>query len=208
MALVEVESGDEVRLSVGKSLMRVFYGVTALLMAGAAFFIGVVAALGWIDGQLHWAVALVVSPVALLFALASLALAAYLFWDTLRALWRRERLVLGKDVLQCVVGTGDVLDQVPYDNIRDMRVVQRQEESGPPYKVIGISLLQPGRADTVIRLTSHLAPVDEDDEFDVIIQDLYTLSPEKLHRKLTARWRKRLQRSYPEKGLPPDADLR
>jgi hypothetical protein len=208
MTFIEVERGDEVRLSVGKSLVRVFSGFTALLMAGIAFFMGIVAIVAWANGEFHWAVALVVSPVALLFALASLALAAYLFVDTLRALWRRERLVLGRDALQCVVGAGDVLDQVPYDNIQDMRVVERQEETGPPYKVIGLNLLQPGRADTVIRLNSHLAPVDEDDEFDVVIQDLYKLSPEKLHRKLTVRWRKRLQRSYQERGLPPDADWR
>jgi hypothetical protein len=199
---------DEVYLSLGKSFVRVLSGLVALLMAAIAFFISFVVVSGWADGDIHWAVALVVAPLAFLFGLASLALAAYLCVDTIRALARRERLVLGKDALLCVVGEGDVLDRVPYDNIQDMRVVERQEETGPPYKLIGITLLDPRRADTVIQLNSHLAPADEDDEFDVTIQDLYKLSPEKLHKRLTSKWRKRLQQSYQEGGLPPDADLR
>jgi hypothetical protein len=160
---------------------------------------------GWMAGNLHWGIAVVAAPLTLIVGVFCSLIGVGMILEVLLGYWRRERLVLRHDALECVIRAGEVLDHIPYDNIQDMEVVHRQEETGPPYKIVGLRLIDSKRSDTVLRLTSRLSPADEDDEFDVIIQDLYKLSPEKLHKKLKARWKK--SRPEEREAAPwPDTD--
>jgi hypothetical protein len=178
----------------------------AILTGVTAMFIAVVLVLGWNAGDVHWAGAAVLSPLAFILGVVSPLIGVGMILEIFLGYCRRERLTLGDAALQCVIRAGEVLDHLPYDNIQDMEVQHRQEETGPPYKIVGLKLVDPQRPDTVLRLTSRLSPADEDDEFDVTIQDLYKLSPEKLHKKLKARWKKSRTEDLPP-ILPSDTEL-
>ena len=200
-------AADEIVLSLRKVLGRCFYGSITIFMGVIALFIAFMAVGGWMGGTLHGGIALAVAPLALIAGVFCAIIGVGMMLEVLLGYWRCERLALREDALQCVIGTGDVLDHIPYDNIQDMEVVQRQEETGPPYTIVGLHLTDAKRPDTVLRLVSRLNPADEDDEYDVIIPDLYKLSPEKLHKRLKAKWRKsRPEHPYPT--LSPDADWR
>ena len=205
MSQVQAQPGDEIVLSLRKTLARCFYGALAVLMGVIALSMAAMSVGGWLAGNLHWGIAVVVAPLALIVGVACSLIGVGMMLEILLGYWRRERLALGEEALQCVMRGGEVLDHIPYDNIQDMEVVERQEESGPPYKIVGLHLIDAKRSDTVLRLTSRLNPADEDDEYDVIIPDLYKLSPEKIHKKLKGKWKK----SRPEHPiLPPDTEWR
>src|SRR5687767_12898027 len=129
---------DEIALSLPKVLGRCFYGLIAILMGVIALSMAFMAVGGWMAGNLHWGIAVVLAPLTLIVGVFCSLIGVGMILEVLLGYWRRERLVLRHDALECVIRAGEVLDHIPYDNIQDMEVVERQEETGPPYTIVGL----------------------------------------------------------------------
>jgi hypothetical protein len=112
------------------------------------------------------------------------------------ALWRRdERVILGEEYLQCIVGKEDARLHVPYEVIANLSIgvtrsdtiaaVSRNPRStGWPVAYIGIDLKKEEWSKDIV-----VDPGMEQFGFDIVLRDYYDLALDKLFAKLLKRWR-------------------
>src|SRR5436305_1524739 len=124
-----VEEGQEIHLSLRKALVHVLHGILCMFIGTVLFVASVILFTGWYTGQVGWALSGFGSPLAFLGGLACNAFGVLACASTVILWWRRRRLILGKESLQWVIGPDEVLTQVPFDNIRDVRAVEHVDES-------------------------------------------------------------------------------
>jgi hypothetical protein len=110
--------------------------------------------------------------------------AAYMpLWRT----FRNERLIIGEDCLQIVVGSRDkVIGQIPYDNLAAVRVCAvstGNEEEGYRWSHdrVEVSIYKRKRKDT------WWPRIVKDEDFEVIIGDNYDTKPRKIVEMILAR---------------------
>lgn len=138
----------------------------------------------WLTVLLGW--------LCFLFSILLVGMGVFALVRTARVSWRRDRLILGETDLSCVARDGQVLTQIPYDNIREVRLLEDEGlHNGPPDDRVAIVVIDPRRKDTILRKESPLAP--DLDEGDAVLRDTYRLTPRSLYGKLLKRWRNREQ---------------
>ncbi len=203
MPQVEREHGEEVRLSYRKTLLSLGKGLAqfAIGVGFGVLFVACVVSFDWKDYL--WLICPVVGALSLV---AGLVFVLFGFLTTaaeLVSLGRRERFVLGKRALQCVAG-GEVLEHVPYDNVEEVRLITREDETGV-YRFLGLRLKDANRADTFFLSKDRRHPGLE--AYDYVLHDSYTLPMKKFCKKVAARWRKQvggapgLEEDYEADGL-------
>jgi hypothetical protein len=185
MTQPELEHGEEIRLSLRKAGTAGCTVLVALVIGVVGPVLGVGAYIAWRDGQFHWAVAL---PFGLLFFFVGICFLVYgliVGFSVVVGVWRSDRLLLGERSLQCIARDGKVLTRVPYDNIDEIMLVEEPDEAGgPPYRMVGIKLIDPANVDTIL---GERSPLIGEDGYDVLIRDFYRVSPKKIYKKLLSR---------------------
>ena len=102
-------------------------------------------------------------------------------------LLNKERFVIGTTALQWVLGEDEVRVQLPYDNIRSIKLKTLRAPNGSEYHIIGIKLRDPERADTFIR-DNYRRKEAESHGFDFAVWEGYELPIHDFYSKLRKAW--------------------
>jgi hypothetical protein len=190
MGRLKDEQGEEILLSAGKNVTQFVIGSMAGVgggLMGLWFAVHVITTPN--DGDLPRWLTVLLGWLCSFFSVALVAVGVFTLGRTTRLMWRRDRLFLGDTHLRCVATDGQVLTQVPYDNIEEVRFLEDEGfHNGPPDDRVVIVLVDREREDTILRKESPLAPDVED--ADVVFRDCYQITLRKLYEKLVKRWRR------------------
>jgi hypothetical protein len=183
----ETDYGEEVMLSYGKSFGAFMIGffVTVGGLLGLWFAAGVFSK----RNDLNVVLWLLIGALCSLASLAVLAMGVFSLYQAVLLTWRRDRLFLGEQHLHCVSRDGKILTRIPYDNIDAIELLEEVRHSdNVVIEKVGITLIDPGREDTILLEESPLAPQGEEN-VDVLIRDFYRIPPKKLRKRLMNKWR-------------------
>jgi hypothetical protein len=138
-------------------------------------------------GTAFWLLTSVCTLVGGICALAG-AFMIYGYWP---ALALSERVIIGRDRLQLVVRDGEVIGQIPYDNIAEMGIWN-------PARSIKLRLIEAERADTLWPNKMEFKRMLTPSNFDLIFGQDYEEPAESILEEL----RKRFEACLTAKGLP------
>jgi hypothetical protein len=181
---VELQKGQVIRRSLRKTLLKIGFalvagcggiGITAVSVSGAFE--------AWRQNPTYLPLILLALAIFALIGVALAALGAVLVGVFVLALYHNERLIVGSTCLQCIVGQATANLQVPFDNIQRLAWATKLNPDGTELAFIGIDLLDPRRADTIIHGADRKAN-RHNHGFDVVLFDDYEAPLKKLFKRL------------------------
>lgn len=184
----ELEPGEEILLSYRKALMAGCTVLVALTMGVLGVLISLCTLLAWRANQVHWTLALFFGLGTLFVGVCALIYTVLVGPALVMGVLRHDRLRIGEKALQCVARDGQILTHVPYDNIDEITLEEASKgEAGPPFFMVGITLIDPRHAGTIL---GERSPVCGEEGYDVVIRDFYRKSPKQLYKKLRNKWKR------------------
>ncbi len=146
-------------------------------------------------GRVGWKIMAILVVGFLFFGVVGCTVGAGFLAHPLRAWLRRDRFVLGQRYFHHLVYDGEILSRFGFDNIRTAKVVEVYDRTelgcrrGKPVKFVGIWLHYPKRPGVILEPRPKNTEPNNPDKrelhsADLIIHDIYQLSPEDLVREL------------------------
>lgn len=184
-----LEDGPVIQRSLGKTWLGLAVGAFLLFCSLLIVFAGGVGfyaaaqqpagATGAIVGYLA------LGGVVLVCGLVLMVCFGILTWRQLARQLNNERYIIGKTKLQWVMRDDELLGEIPYDNIRNIRLKAGKTGHGSKLYTIAIWFIDPDREDTFIRGVGQAG-----ENCDYVISDWYEVDLPDFHKQLSKAWKK------------------